>query len=95
MTNERYRNYKVVGVARETDPKTLQLLDEAERELESHEMRVNIRWGRDQVHVVKRAAALLDVPYQVYIKHLVMRQAIADVEAAEHALASRSASRKG
>lgn len=78
--------YKVIGRGIETDPDALRLLDEHDREDElSREMRVNIRWGREQVNIIKRAAKLLDVPYQVYIKQLVIKQAIADIESVEHA----------
>jgi nitrogen fixation NifU-like protein len=51
------------------------------------EARVNFRWGPKQVEVVKRAAALIGVPYQTYMKEAIFRQAIADIEAAKRALA--------
>ena len=57
---------------------------QADREIE--EARVNFRWGPKQVDVVKRAAALMGVPYQTYMKEAVFRQAIADIEAAKRAL---------
>ena len=88
MAKDKYKEYKVLGVERESDPATLALLDRAEREEEeAGEMRVNIRWHRDQVNIIKRAAQLLDVPYQVYIKQLAIRQAMTDIQAAENALA--------
>jgi predicted DNA binding CopG/RHH family protein len=49
-------------------------------------MRVNIRWGRDQVNIIKKAAAGLDVPYQLYIKQVVIRQAMIDLKETEQAL---------
>jgi len=61
------------------------MIAEADRELE--EARVNFRWGPKQVEVVKRAAALMGVPYQTYMKEAVFRQALADIEAAKRALA--------
>lgn len=48
-----------------------------------------LRWGREQIAVVKRAAALTSVPYQTYLKQVVFRQALADIEQAEAVLARR------
>jgi predicted DNA binding CopG/RHH family protein len=47
---------------------------------------VTLRWGKEQVAVVKRAAAILGVPYQTYLKQVVFRQALADIERAEAVL---------
>ena len=44
--------------------------------------RVNFRWKHAQVDVVKRAARLVGVPYQSWIKLVAYRQAIADLKAA-------------
>ncbi|HLZ07967.1 MAG TPA: hypothetical protein VKT80_05215 [Chloroflexota bacterium] len=41
---------------------------------------VTLRWGREQIALVKRAAALIGVPYQTYLKLVVYKQAIADIE---------------
>jgi hypothetical protein len=48
---------------------------------------VTLRWGKEQIAVVKRAAAILGVPYQTYLKQVVFRQALADIEHAEAVLA--------
>lgn len=50
---------------------------------------VTLRWGREQIAVVKRAAALIGVPYQTYLKQVVFKQAIADIEHAEAVLGPR------
>lgn len=47
---------------------------------------VTLRWGREQIAVVKRAAALMGVPYQTYLKQVVFRQALDDIQRAETAL---------
>jgi predicted DNA binding CopG/RHH family protein len=47
---------------------------------------ITLRWGRGQVDLVKRAAALMGVPYQTYLKQVVFRQALADIEQARAAL---------
>lgn len=44
---------------------------------------VTLRWGKEQIGIVKRAAAFIGVPYQTYLKQVVFRQALADIEQAE------------
>ena len=44
--------------------------------------RVNFRWERGPLDVVRRAAALAGVPYQTYIKQVLYQRAIADLAAA-------------
>jgi predicted DNA binding CopG/RHH family protein len=56
---------------------------EAEADQELATGVVTLRWGRGQIAVVKRAAALFGVPYQTYLKQAVFRQALADIEQAE------------
>ncbi len=65
----------------EVDAKARALIDQAERDVA--ETRVNFRWGKPQVDTVKRAAALVGIPYQSYIKQIVFRRAVADLRAAE------------
>ena len=50
---------------------------------------VTLRWGKEQIAVVKRAAAIMGVPYQTYLKQVVFKQALADIEHAESVLAQR------
>ena len=47
---------------------------------------VTLRWGRKQIAVVKRAAAIMGVPYQTYLKQVVFKQALADIEQADAVL---------
>jgi predicted DNA binding CopG/RHH family protein len=49
-----------------------------------------LRWGREQLNVVREAARLAGVPYETYIKLVVYRQALADVHAA-HVIGQRAA----
>jgi predicted DNA binding CopG/RHH family protein len=44
--------------------------------------RSSLRWGREQLNVVREAARLAGVPYETYIKLVTYRQALADVHAA-------------
>jgi len=56
---------------------------QADRDVEA--MNVNFRWGREQVALVKKAAALVGVPYQTYLKQVVWKQAVEDIRRAESA----------
>jgi len=56
------------------------LEEEADREIAAGV--VTLRWGKEQIAVVKRAAAILGVPYQTYLKQVVFKQALADIERA-------------
>lgn len=46
----------------------------------SEETRVNFRWGKEQLSLVKRAAGLMGVPYQTYLKQVVYRQCLIDLK---------------
>jgi predicted DNA binding CopG/RHH family protein len=65
----------------EQDAMAREAIVQAERDLEA--MRVDFRWGKAQVDIVKRAAKLFGVPYQTYMKDIVFRQALADLRAAK------------
>ena len=54
------------------------------------ETRVNVRWGKEQVALVKRAAAVIGMPYQVYIKDVVWHAAVRDLERARQLSLSES-----
>jgi hypothetical protein len=51
---------------------------------------VTLRWGKDQIDVIKRAAAIIGVPYQTYMKQVTFKQAVADIERAKAVLPRRS-----
>lgn len=51
----------------------------ADKQIE--ETRVNFRWGREQVSLVKKVSEVMGVPYQTYIKQVVFKQALVDLEA--------------
>ncbi len=54
-------------------------ITQAEEELS--ETRVNFRWRKQQLNLVKKAAAFFGVPYQTYIKQVVYRQCLLDLQA--------------
>jgi predicted DNA binding CopG/RHH family protein len=82
---------KVVADHVEETPEVSDLVDrlEADADQEIAAGTVTLRWGKKQIAVVKRAAALLGVPYQTYLKHVVFKQALADIERAEAVLAGQ------
>ena len=69
-------------------PEVSELVDrlEAEADRDIAAGTVTLRWGREQIAVIKRAAGILGVPYQTYMKHVVFKQALADIEQAERVL---------
>jgi predicted DNA binding CopG/RHH family protein len=71
---------KVLGVVEE-DEETSELVSRMEREADAEiaSRTVTLRWGKRQIDTVKRAAALMGVPYQTYLKLVVYRQAVADI----------------
>lgn len=88
---KKHRSYEDLGEAvlsPEVEARMEAAIDQAERDL--GEARVNLRWGRAQVAVVKRAAELAGVPYQTYMKQVVFRRAVEDLkDAAEVGVHSR------
>lgn len=53
--------------------------------------RVNFRWGRSQLDLVKAVADHIGIPYQTYLKQVVFKQALQDAQAinAQKALATK------
>lgn len=65
----------------DADDRARAAIEQADRDTE--EMRVNMRWGRAHLEVVKQAAGFFGMPYQTYVKQAAFRQAIADLRAAQ------------
>ncbi len=65
----------------ELDPETAAKIDRmiAQADAEPEEIRVNFRWGRMQLGLVKHVANLMGVPYQTYIKQVLYRQVQQDL----------------
>jgi predicted DNA binding CopG/RHH family protein len=85
-----YRQLPDVEIEPRLDKRARQMTGAAARDLE--ETRVNFRWRRSQLAIVKRAAEVLGIPYQTYLKQVVFRQALADIGAVER-ITARAASR--
>jgi predicted DNA binding CopG/RHH family protein len=79
---------KVVADRVEEDAEMSELVtrleEEADRDIAAGT--VSLRWGKEQIAVVKRAAAIMGIPYQTYLKQVVFKQALADIEQAEAVL---------
>jgi predicted DNA binding CopG/RHH family protein len=80
---EKHRDYQDLGDV-DLPPDVTARVDaaiaEADRDVPA--TRVNFRWGRRQLEVVKRAADLAGVPYQSWLKQVVWEAAIAQIRAA-------------
>ena len=74
---------KVLAVGEEGDKDILKMLGEAEHDAdqEGAQVRVNFRWGAEQLALVKEAARVQGLPYQVYIKKVLYDGASADLAA--------------
>lgn len=76
--NDKVIKMKVVADHVEEDPEVSEMVTrletEADRDIAAGT--VTLRWGKDQIAVVRRAAAIMGVPYQTYLKQVVFRQAV-------------------
>ena len=74
---------KVVGSGEERDEQILEMLDQAEQDadMEGAQVRVNFRWGAEQLARVREAARLQGLPYQIYIKKVLYDRASSDIAA--------------
>ena len=82
------RKMQAVPADPELDAKLEQMEEDIERELAKQgdsQARVNFRWGREQLTLVKRAAAAMGIPYQTYIQQAAFRQAAADLQSVQAA----------
>ena len=76
-----YRDLPDIELSDELDDKIRALTRVADQDID--ESRVTIQWGQEQLATVKRAADLLGVPYQAYIKQVLFRQALEDIQAVD------------
>lgn len=84
MTKRRsYQDLGDVELPAKVSERVDRIIEQAESELE--EARVNFRWGREQLEVVKQAAQLMGVPYQTFIKLAVYEHALTILEKAKSA----------
>lgn len=54
------------------------MIDQAEQDID--DVRVNFRWGSEQLALIKQVARKLGVPYQTYMKMVLYRNAVEDLK---------------
>lgn len=74
--------YEVVDEAAmlspDLDRRVQSAMQVAEGQIASGDIRVNFRWGKEQLGLIKSVADAMGIPYQTYIKQVLYRQALAD-----------------
>jgi len=77
----RYSHYEKKGkfeLSPDLAARAASAVEQAEKDLQ--DANVNFRWGKNQINVVKQAASSMGIPYQTYMKQVVYRQAIQDLQ---------------
>ncbi len=81
------RNYEKLGnfeMPEEMEAKVEAMIAQADEEDE--QARVNFRWSKEALEVVRQAAKLMGIPYQTFIKQTVFEHALSiikDLEASK------------
>ncbi|MHB8671733.1 MAG: hypothetical protein ACYDAD_14435, partial [Acidimicrobiales bacterium] len=68
---------------------------EADAGLGESGISITFRWGRPQLAILKRAAAMIGVPYQTYLKQVVYKQAIEDIQQTKLSQSTLTHARRG
>lgn len=76
------RKLEVLGKTTLSDEIDQRVAEAEDAVAAEEEVRTSLRWRREQMRAVQRAAALFGIPYQTYLKQAAFRQAIADIQAA-------------
>jgi predicted DNA binding CopG/RHH family protein len=76
---------EIIQLSPEENAKIEEMTEQAEKDIKELKegLRVNFRWDKEHLAVVKKAAELIGVPYQIYIKDSLFRRAIEDIEKIE------------
>jgi predicted DNA binding CopG/RHH family protein len=83
------RNYQILGdveLPEDVHALATEKMVQAEADLQKiktdqQEVRVNFRWTKDKLDIVKQAAEEMGIPYQAYLKQVILRQSLADIQA--------------
>lgn len=62
----------------ELDLEINSMIEKADKEV--LDARVNMRWPKMQLNLAKKAAELVGIPYQIYIRDRIFRCAMEDIE---------------
>ena len=76
---------EIIQLSPEENAKIEEMTEQAEKDIKELKegLRINFRWDKEHLAVVKKAAELIGVPYQIYIKDSLFRRAIEDIEKIE------------
>src|SRR4051812_28259007 len=80
-----YRELPDIELGPELDQKVRAMTDIPDQDVAAAP--VAFSWGPDQLAAVKRAAAIIGVPYQTYMKQVLLRQALTDIRQAKESSA--------
>jgi len=78
---KRYKNLGTVEFSEKEDKHVTDMIEQAEKELE--ETRVSFRWDKEPLALVKRAANLMGIPYQTFLKLAAYEHALAVLQDAQ------------
>ena len=80
-----------VEISEEEAERVASMQDQADKDLDPDRgsTMIAIRWGRRQLRLVRSAAALRGVPYQVYIRNAAWEAAARDLERQQRLAPSR------
>jgi predicted DNA binding CopG/RHH family protein len=81
---EKRRNYEKLGEF-EMPPELANKVETmiAQADEEDEQARVNFRWSKEALEVVKQAAKLMGIPYQTFIKQTVFEHALSIIKDTE------------
>jgi len=71
-----------IELSPELDQNIQRVTKAAEEELDA--TRVNFRWQREPLNLIKEVAGAMGIPYQTYIKQVLYRQALDDYSKIKH-----------
>jgi predicted DNA binding CopG/RHH family protein len=78
------RQYQVLGDVEfsiEDSQHIEDMINQSEEDL--RDVNVNFRWKKDKVDLIKDAAKTKRIPYQTYIKQIILKQALKDLKASK------------
>ncbi|MBI2811365.1 MAG: hypothetical protein HYX67_11115 [Candidatus Melainabacteria bacterium] len=85
-------NYEIedlgdLALPSDVETKVLQLTEAADLELDA--TRVNFRWQREPLNLIREVAAAMGIPYQTYMKQVLYRQALEDISKIQNSRAAQ------
>lgn len=83
MKKEKYEieDLGTVELDEETEAKVNRMIAQADEE--DAQARVNFRWSKEALEVVKHAAKIMGIPYQTFIKQTVFEHALSIIKDVE------------